>query len=95
MRGGVDQHLEPVIGDAAEGAQHHEQRRAAGVVRDLPAADLVEAGDLVQEARHLGPAVLGKQLHQRAGELVGRDRELLERPLDRRLGRRAHAQRRG
>ena len=92
VRGGVDQHLEPVIGAAAEGAQHDEQRGAAGVVRDLAAADFVEAGDLVEEPRDFRAAVLGEQLHQRPGQFGGGDRELLERLLDRRLGRRAHGE---
>ena len=46
VRGGVDQHLEPVIAPAAEGAQDDEQRGAAGIVGDLAAADFVEPGDL-------------------------------------------------
>jgi hypothetical protein len=53
-------------------------------VGDLPAAHFVEAGDLVEEARHLGATVLGEQLHQRLGEFGSGDRQLLERALDRR-----------
>jgi len=88
----VDQHLEPVIGTAAESAEHHEQGRTRRVVRDLATADLIQPGDLVEEFGDLRPAVLGEQLHQRARQLFGCDRQLLERALDRRLGRRAHGE---
>ena len=76
--------------DVAISSRHYEECRAAGVVRNLAAADFVEAGDLVEELGDFGPAVPGEELHQRAGELVCGDGELLECLLDRRLRRGAH-----
>ena len=83
MRRGMDQDLEAVIGRAAESAQHDEQSRPTGIVRDLSAAHFVEAGDLVEEPCRLRPAIFREQLHQRTRELVGRDRKLFKRLLDR------------
>ena len=45
---------------------------------DLAAADFIEASDLGQKLGDFRAAVLGKELHQRAGQFIGGDRKLLD-----------------
>ncbi|MNL72145.1 hypothetical protein D3C87_1974060 [compost metagenome] len=79
MAGGMDQHLEPVIGGGAKGTQNDKERGAGHVVSDLPAADFVEPRNLGQEPGDLGAAVLREELHQRLGQFAAGDRQLLDR----------------